>query len=324
MRNKIFGICDPDGDYARMLSHYISRKEKSGITVLAFTKPEAIKEYLRDGYFDALIISESFINLADGCDIETNGIPRDMTFVLAEDKDECGYEFPCVYKYQSCEKILGEILASFNKKRGSVLGKLSGVKVVGVYSPIGRCGKTSFALSLGATLSKTGSTLFVSLDDYSAHSVTQKTNSYSGISDVLYKALVNEEEDFFEDLSIKNIDGMDVLEGASCPEDIYDSDPTVFAKIIEALKKKGLYKNIVIDIGGAVRHPEVLLEGCDLIYMIVVDETCSNKRMDAWEEHMIRKGFSRIVDSSKKIALPDIENIDVFTNELIRQKAPGR
>ena len=117
---------------------------------------------------------------------------------------------------------------------------------------------------------------------------------------------------------------MDVLEGASCPEDIYDSDPTVLLKIIESFKKKGLYKNIVIDIGSVVRHPEVLLESCDLIYMIVVDETCSNKRMDAWEEHMIRKGFSRIFDSSKKIALPDIENIDVFTNELIRQKAPGR
>ena len=42
------------------------------------------------------------------------------------------------------------------------------VEVIGVYSPIGRSGKTTFAITLGQVLAKEKETLYINMEEFSA------------------------------------------------------------------------------------------------------------------------------------------------------------
>ena len=65
-------------------------------------------------------------------------------------------QYPCVYKYQAADRLLREVMelygADFEDKGYTVLSEKS--RVIGVYSPVNRCLKTSFSLTMAQVLSR--------------------------------------------------------------------------------------------------------------------------------------------------------------------------
>ena len=59
-------------------------------------------------------------------------------------------------------------------------------KVLGVYSPVGRCLKTSFALTIGKLLAQEERVLYLNLEEFSGLSVLMKEEYKSDLSDLLY------------------------------------------------------------------------------------------------------------------------------------------
>ena len=59
-------------------------------------------------------------------------------------------------------------------------------RITGVYSPIGRCGKTSFALTLGQVLAREEKVLYITLEEFSGLSALTGTVYTGGLSDLLY------------------------------------------------------------------------------------------------------------------------------------------
>ena len=74
---------------------------------------------------------------------------------------------------------------------GKALGELPEVsgrglaKVLGVYSPVGRCLKTSFALTMGKLLAQEERVLYLNLEEFSGLSVLMKEEYKSDLSDLL-------------------------------------------------------------------------------------------------------------------------------------------
>lgn len=58
--------------------------------------------------------------------------------------------------------------------------------MIGVYSPIGRCGKTGFAVTLGQVLAKDSKVLFLSLEEFSGFSQMMGTQYSGSFSDLVY------------------------------------------------------------------------------------------------------------------------------------------
>ena len=67
-------------------------------------------------------------------------------------------QYPAVYKYQSSEKVIREVMACYGVENGvdtspALLPKKE-MRIIGIYSPVGRTQKTSFALTMGQILAK--------------------------------------------------------------------------------------------------------------------------------------------------------------------------
>ena len=69
-----------------------------------------------------------------------------------------------IYKFQSGDDIIREVMAVYSEIPG-IRPNTAGAtdqsrRIIGVYSPIGRCGKTCLALAIGQILAKEEKVLF--------------------------------------------------------------------------------------------------------------------------------------------------------------------
>ena len=62
----------------------------------------------------------------------------------------------------------------------------SGKRIIGVYSPVGRCGKTSLALAMGQLLAREEKLLFITLDTFTGFSGLLDEQWKRDLSDLIY------------------------------------------------------------------------------------------------------------------------------------------
>ena len=96
-------------------------------------------------------------------------LPARQIFTLTDGEFVEVEEFPNIYKYQSADGILREVMACYqieDNREFTPVGKPS--SLIGVYSPVNRCLKTSFCLSMGQILSKERKVLYLNLEDCSS------------------------------------------------------------------------------------------------------------------------------------------------------------
>ena len=79
-----------------------------------------------------------------------------------------------IYKFQSGDDIIREVMAVYSEIPGIRPNTAGSVdqsrRIIGVYSPVGRCGKTCLALAIGQILAKEEKVLFVTLDTFTGFS----------------------------------------------------------------------------------------------------------------------------------------------------------
>lgn len=284
---KVFGVCDLDRAYVEVLTRYISRREGSNFNVVGFSKPEALTDFIAREKFSVLLISVSFIEELSEYSASEDVVPED-TFILTEENEPGGFKFPEIYKYQSTQHILCQIKRSIDKKGGGGVARLKKTQAIGVYSPLGRCGKTSYALSKARELSNSYRTLLLTLDRYSGYDAFENDEGCAGISDLLYLSATTGVASWRELYRAKTEVNLDIIGEARCKEDILETEPDEIIRCIKDIKNTG-YQKIVVDIGGLVKSPETLLAECDEIYMPCLDDEISARKIRSWEDEMRRR-----------------------------------
>ena len=162
---KIMAVYDEDPFYAERLSDYVNRKEKGIFKAQAFTSKERLEEFAKEHEIDVLLAGESV-------EKETfRELKTVQKIYLTEERDlERIREEPSVYKYQSGDDIIREIMAVYCEAPG-VKTVFPGLterekRIIGVYSPVGKCLKASFSFVLGQLLSKKHKVLYLNMESY--------------------------------------------------------------------------------------------------------------------------------------------------------------
>ena len=179
---KMMAVYDTDPVYAERLSDYVNRKEKGIFFAQAFTSREKLMDFAKGNEIDVLLSGEP---VDSG---EVSGIPSHQKIYLTEDREKrTGQE---IYKYQSGDDIIREVMAVYCELPGmepalsALLGKRK--RLIGVFSPVGRCGKTCLALAIGLLLAKEEKVLFVSLDTFTGFTELINEPWKRDLSDLIY------------------------------------------------------------------------------------------------------------------------------------------
>ena len=185
MKKNIFAVCDLEVDYALNFMDYLNQKKNIPFEIQAFTTVESLIAYGKKTHIELLLISGKAM-----CrQIREMDIGKIVILSEGVHPPELD-QYPSVYKYQSSSEVIREVMACYGAEKAvepvpfPVLKKTT--EIYGVYSPIGRCLKTSFALTLGQVLAREKAVLYINLEEYSGFDELMGKSFAHNLSDLLY------------------------------------------------------------------------------------------------------------------------------------------
>lgn len=305
MQTGTLAICDLDEEYAKNLMEYISGKQGMPFKVVVFTEKDALLQYVRENYVEILLISDKAMEE----DIALHNAGKIILLSPGEILSQYS-DYDSIFKYQSGENIVREVLEYYVEvHKGGVIPVSKGdVEIIGVYSPLGRTGKTTFALTLGQVLAAKYSAIYINMEEFSAFDKIF-SQSYAGdLSDLMYYFKQNPEV-----LPIKlqaivgNIHGLDYVPPLMFCEDLRNLETKEWISLIEKIASIGTYDKIILDLSSMVRNIFEILDICDVVYMPISDDQISLMKVNAFEECMLKKEKEKLLDCIVKIKLPQTE-----------------
>lgn len=307
MNKGILAIYDLDVEYANCLMEYISDKQGIPFRTMAFTEKEALLEYTAEQYVDILLISAAAMEDR----IAQQNIGKIILLSAGNIFSEyIGYS--SIYKYQSTENIIREVLdyyADVHQDNGMIAIPKGNTDIIGVYSPIGRTGKTTFALTLGQVLATDYSVLYINMEEFSAFDKIFEKNYPGDLSDLMYFFKQNPEV-----LPIKlqavvnNLHGMDYIPPLVYSVDLRNINTEEWVDLISRIASIGTYDKIVLDLGSMVKDVFKVLDMCSVVYTPIDDDIISLMKVAAYEEYLLKSEREELINRTVKVKIPRVES----------------
>lgn len=316
---KIMAVYDEDPFYAERLSDYVNRKEKGIFKAQAFTSRERLEEFAKGNVVDVLLTG------APAETKEISALSKTQKMHLTEERSAEGdLEAPEIYKYQSGDDIIREVMAAYCEVPG-VKGAFPGLssngkRIIGVYSPVGRCGKTSLALSIGQVLAKEEKVLFITMDMFSGFSEILDEHWKRDLSDLFYYY----KQGRFHGLRLNSIiyylGDMAWLPPLRYPDDYSQVTAAEMADFLVRVLNESAYETIVLDIGDFDHQVLPILDVCKVVYMPVKEDMISQAKIKEFEAYTEKFGSQELKNKFHKIHVPlmtGARRMEHFPQELL-------
>lgn len=303
MKKRIMAVYDVDPFFADRFAEAANQREQVPFMVMAFSCMERLVQFSKENTIEILLIDA-------GKREEAKEVKAEQVILLSDgevltDSGEAGENCPSVYKFQSAAHILREVMACYCVQQPQPVTAMGNKStLIGVYSPVNRCLKTSFSLVLGQLLAREGKVLYLSLEDCSGFRRLIGQQGNGDFSDVLYyysqgscnwarvKSLVYRWEE------------LDYIFPARYPEDLCQFDARQMADLLNQIAREGIYELIIVDLGQFGKNAVHVLTVCDGIYMPVQQDWISLAKVEEFEEYAKVSGHGEILERTQKLTLP--------------------
>lgn len=304
MKKNIFAVCDLEVDYALNFMDYLNQKKNIPFEIQAFTTVESLIAYGKNIHIELLLISQKAM-CRQVQELEIGKIVILSEGVHPPELDR----YPSVYKYQASSDVVREVMACYGAEKAvtpvafPVLKKTT--VIYGIYSPVGRCLKTSFALTLGQILAKEKAVLYLNLEEYAGFEELMGKGFSQNLSDLLY--FVRQENGnliYKMNGMIQTVNNLDYIPPVRTPEDIRGTEWEDWENLIKEIVSHSSYEVVILDIGGAIDGIFQMLDMCKIIYMPVLTDPVSVSKISQFENLVRIWDYPQILARTTKMHLP--------------------
>ena len=304
MKKNIFAVCDLEVDYALNFMDYLNQKKNIPFEIQAFTTVESLIAYGKNIHIELLLISQKAM-CRQVQELEIGKIVILSEGVHPPELDR----YPSVYKYQASSDVVREVMACYGAEKAvtpvafPVLKKTT--VIYGIYSPVGRCLKTSFALTLGQILAKEKAVLYLNLEEYAGFEELMGKGFSQNLSDLLY--FVRQENGnliYKMNGMIQTVNNLDYIPPVRTPEDIRGTEWEDWENLIKEIVSHSSYEVVILDIVGAIDGIFQMLDMCKRIYMPVLTDPVSVSKISQFENLVRIWDYPQILARTTKMHLP--------------------
>lgn len=304
MKKNVFAVCDLEVDYALNFMDYLNQKKNIPFEIQAFTAVENLIAYGKNTHIELLLISGRAM-CRDVRELDIGKIIILSEGVHPPELDQ----YPSVYKYQSSSDVIREVMECYGAEKKTDLKTYPVLKktteILGVYSPLGRCLKTSFALTLGQILAKDRAVLYLNMEEYSGFEELLGKGSAHNLSDLLYYVRQDHANLLHKMNSmIQSINNLDYIPPVQMPADIRGTAWQDWERLLQMLISDSSYEVVVLDIGCGIEENFQLLDLCKRIYMPVLSDAMSQCKIAQFENLVRIWDFPQILEKTIKITPP--------------------
>ncbi len=312
MNEKTLVICDKEARYAKGLGDNLSERSEFMFKVYAFTDLQYVDSFLEKHKVNLLLIDDSFTQE------ERKHFQAEQIFVLTKgsckDLDENEVE---IFKYQCTESILAEVLDTYLRKSNvTILKKFKkqSKKIIAVYSPIHRIGKTTFAMALSREFSKEKKTLYLNLEGYSGLREEEKN-----LGDLFYY-LRQEQEELGTRLSmlVRKQESVEYIAPMPMITDLKDISVNEWKQLFQRILDESVYENVVLDLDECVDGLFEILQLCDWVYMPIIEEEISHRKACGFEESLMRLHMEEILKKTTRFIATD--NMEAYARKVVKEE----
>ena len=279
MKKNTIAVCDSEAGYAGTLAEYLNNRKKLPFRAEAFTDPEKFCQYAGINHPEFLLIAEENFN----SQVQALQIP--YTIVLASDREPEHVKQKCIYKYQSAESLIREVMAYCQESvfPDAGYGYKKKIQLIGIYSPLGRCGKTLFALTAGQIWGESRNVLYLNMEDYSGWKDFSEEDTSQNLSALFYHLRQGK---IFPPLTglVHSWGNLDYIPPVSSFEDLRNISYREWTDLFTHLEKESSYQLLVRDIGNGIDQLFSILDLCTQIYMPVLDDWVSKEKLEQFKK----------------------------------------
>lgn len=272
-------ICDSEEAYVKKLAEVLLLKKEVTAGVRICLSLELMEKMLEIGNIKVLLISE-----------EIPYEKRKQIFAgkrIVLTKDQCadlGIEETELMKYQSVDKLTAVIRKVF-LENSFQLSKRKGRqgRIVGVYSPVHRIGKTTFALKLGKELAEKENVLYLNLETYAGIGGYFRDMEVQDLSHLLYYAKQENDVIGVRITSIvRQMGNLDYIPPMKIGTDLKAVEMQEWKELFEKISEQNIYKTLIVDMGNSVQNVFEMMEMCDWIFIPYTEDVYAKAKMQQW------------------------------------------
>lgn len=299
MKNRNLVICDAEEEYAQALAMFLAKRKELPLQVQTCSSLECLEALEKDMPVDVLLLSEEYEEaLADG---ESSPVQAEKICLLSAGR-QTGEEskFSLLLKYQPGEKLLGELLKECEGLFESAVlapgtARKKSARVIGVFSPVHRVGKTAYALRLGEKLAESENVLYLNLEVYGGNGGHFEEETQT-ISDILcYARQEKGNLGMMLPTLVCHRGNLDYIAPVAVSEDLKEIGGAEWAKLIERILGESIYETLILDIGEGIPELYQLLGSCTEIHMAELPDLYSQAKIRQFERELSLLGQEEIL-----------------------------
>jgi cellulose biosynthesis protein BcsQ len=303
IKKHILAVCDLEVAYACSFVEYVNQKRNIPFDVQAFTNVDTLKAFAKEQNIEILLISDQTM------EDEILSLSIGKIIILSQGGHDPKLEqYPLINKYQSSDNVIREVMSCYEVDKTPALYVHTAkkkAKLIGIYSPVGRAAKTSFALTLGQIMARQEAVLYLNLEEYSGFEQLLGCSYERTLGDLIYHIRQGNSNLLIKINSmIQSMNNLDYLPPALSPVDIQNTTYEEWMTLIQELIQYSSYETIVLDFGDGVADLYTLLDVCDKVYMPIRKDVISTAKIQHFEHLLQIWGFSQVLPKIQKIKLP--------------------
>ncbi len=313
---KVLAVYDDDASYAEKLSSYVNKKEDGIFSAVAFTSKEKLEEYSKSHDID-LLLSKKYEKE------DTPDIRPAKTIWLTEEREDPSEGGIC--KYQSGDEIIREVMSVYADLPESEIYPLKmagkkGKRLIGVYSPVNRCGKTSLALAIAQMIAKEEKTILITLDSFSGLACMLNEQWKRDLSDLIYFYKQGRYTALRLNSVLYYIGELAWIPPIRFPEDLSEISAREMAELVSCILEESTFDTAVLDIGDYARQMIPFLERCNIVYIPVKEDIHSLAKLDEFSDYLDIMGKGALKERFFKVRVPmtnGARRMEYFPQELL-------
>lgn len=315
MNEKNLVICDKEFQYANSLAENIAKQSELSVKVHICSNLERVLQLMEERTIHILVVDEKYTYE------ERREITADQTFVLSKGEvADLGEDEWAVRKYQCCDGIIREIFEVYVEKTKENLVcpmRKKRAKLIAVYSPIHRIGKTTFALALGKEHARHRRTLYLNMEEHPGFDGASEEGMNMG--DLLYYLKQgNQNAGIRMQSMVRQMEEMDYLLPIPVSQDLKEVTLDEWELFLEKIVQGSAYESIILDIGESVQGLFQILEKCDRIYMPVLRDPISVRKMQRFEKDVERLQKGKLLQKTYRFVMPD--NVEEYAKIRVKEE----
>lgn len=306
MNEKNLVICDRELRYANSLGENISKHEDLAVKVYVCSSLGKVTQLMEDKKIHIFVVDEGYVYE------ERKQIDADQIFVLGRQKiEDLATEECYIRKYQCADEIIREIFEVYIEKTKDNLMRCvqkDQTRLMAVYSPIHRLGKTRFALAFGKECAKKKRVLYLNMEEYAGFEEEQQGLN---LGDLLYYIKQgNTNVGVRLQTAVKKDEGLEYLLPIPVSLDLKEITGQEWEELLQELMENSAYQLIILDVGESVQGLFPILERCTRVYMPILEDEVSRRKLRQYDRNIEQLKKEKITRITYRFVMP--ENVEEY------------